>query len=746
MSHDWVLVVLSFLAALLASYTALDMGSRLRRAAGKARWIWLGASALVLGGGIWSMHFIAMLAMDVGMPIGYDFDLTALSLVIAIAIVALGFHLVTRPNPSIARQVVAGSIVGLGVAAMHYTGMAALILDGHVHYNVPGVILSVVIAMVAATAALWLTLNLTKAWQRAGAAVVMAVAVCGMHYAAMAATSIEMSSVMSGVVDGGSRGMLAVAVAAGLFLILCLSMVCVFADRRFEFLAEREAENLRAANRALTESQGAIRDLFDNAEQGFLTVDASLVVRPQFSAACEAILGQAPGGKRISDLLLPAGGEQAAVMGETLASVFNNTNTFARELKLDLLPKEFRLDGRFVRASYKLMADPDALMLILTDVTETALLAQEIDRERKRLEMIVLGFSEGEAFAALVNDYQRFLQTELGEFIGRIDQNGGREALYRRLHTFKGLLAQFSFPLSPSAIHDVESRLAAHVVVSRAEAFETLGLEALADAFEQDLASVSDLLGPGFDAAGGRVLVSQVQVRAMEQLARTALSSDAPRAASTPLRLLLQALAALGRFNVKSALGLHSRGAPTLASRLEKQLEPVIIEGDDVTLAPDRYSEFFRSLVHVFRNAVDHGIEAPEARRLAGKQPAGSIRCVVRDRRGVLEILIADDGAGIDRVGLERKLIASGEDKTSVKRMTLSELVFREGLSSRAAADQVSGRGVGLAAVKAELDRLGGAVAIETELEAGTAFTFTLPYDTENGAAAYGAQMERLAV
>jgi signal transduction histidine kinase len=358
----------------------------------------------------------------------------------------------------------------------------------------------------------------------------------------------------------------------------------------------------------------------------------------------------------------------------------------------------------------------------------------------------VLGFTEGEAFAALVNDYQRFLQTELGELIGRIDQDGARGALYRRLHTFKGLLAQFSFPQSPSAIHDVESRLVAHATQSREEAFEVLGLEALAGALEQDLAGVANLLGPGFDAAGGRLLVSQVQLRAMEQLARTALRSDLGHAASTPLRLLSQALASLGRFNVKSAIGLHSRGAPNLAARLEKELEPVIIEGDDVTLEPERYGELFRSLVHVFRNAVDHGIETPEERLRAGKQAAGSIRCVVRDRKGVLEILIADDGAGIDRAALERKLIASGESQASVERTALTDLIFREGLSSREAADGVSGRGVGLAAVKAELDRLGGAIAVETEPGLGTAFIFTLPYANENCADEFDAKLERIAV
>ncbi|MFZ2031589.1 MAG: MHYT domain-containing protein [Vitreimonas sp.] len=735
MTHDWALVALSFVAALLASYTALDMGSRLRRAAGRARWIWLGASALVLGGGIWSMHFIAMLAMDAGMAIAYNFDLTALSLVMAIAFVALGFYIVTRPKPSVGRQVIAGCVVGLGVAAMHYTGMSAVVLNGVIRYNVLGVVISIIIAMVAATSALWLTLNLTKSWQRAGAAVVMAVAVCGMHYTGMAATSMDMSASISNAVDAASRLDLAAAVAMGLFLILCLSMVCVFADRRFEFLAEREAENLRAANKTLTDTQIAIRNLFDNAEQGFLTIDRTLTIGVQYSAACEAIFAQPPAGKQVTDLVFPTGGEKAEAMRQTLASILADANAYARELKLDLLPKEFAFGGKFIKASYKLLSEAGALMLILTDVTETTLLAREVERERKRLAMIVIAFTEGEAFAALVNDYRRFLSVEVRELIERIGAAGGRSDFYRRLHTFKGLLAQFSFPSSPDAMHQVETRFAANLELSPSTAAATLKLQSLAMAFEEDLASVGDLLGPGFDAPGGRILVSQTQVRAMEQLARAALVGDVDSAVAMPLKLLMQALAGLGTFNIKSALGLHARSAVSLALRLEKQLEPVIVEGDDIALPPERYGEFFRSLVHVFRNAVDHGIEAPDVRLSAGKEAAGSLRCVVRDRNGTLEILIADDGAGINRTLLEAKLIRDGENSLDVERLKLADLVFREGLSSRESADGVSGRGVGLSAVKAELDRLGGAAAVETAPGLGTAFTFAFPYADQKRAA-----------
>ncbi|QGZ93419.1 cytochrome b/b6 domain-containing protein [Terricaulis silvestris] len=511
-----------------------------------------------------------------------------------------------------------------------------------------------------------------------------------------------------------------------------------FAGLMREVLLSRDAF---AAQRA----RAAVHILFDNAEEGFLTVDAGLTVGPQYSAACEGILGEPPAGRSIVELLCGTSPEAAEGIRATMESVFKGSSEFARDLKLELLPKEFERGGKFIRANYKFLTQTGALMLILTDASETTLLAREVERERRRLEMIVLGFTEGEAFAGLVNEYRRFLDVELSELIARVDEDAIRSEFARKLHTFKGLLAQFSFPLSPACIHEVETRLAANASLSAASASELLGLDGLEAVFEQDLASVSDLLGPGFDAPGGRVLVPQHQVRAMEQLARAALAG-ASGAASTPMNLLLRTLASLGTFNAKSALGLHSRGAPALAMRLGKELEPIFVEGDDVPLSPERYGPFLRSLVHVFRNAVDHGIETPDVRLGAGKQSAGSIRCVVHDGGDVLKIHVADDGGGIDRAVLVGKLIAKGENKTDVERLALSELVFREGLSSREAADHVSGRGVGLSAVKAEMDRIGGTIVVETELGLGTAFTFILPRESELHAKACDPSFESMAV
>src|SRR5713226_6105800 len=129
-THDPYLVVLSILIASFASYTALDLGGRVGAARGLARRVWLVAAAITMGGGIWSMHFVAMLAFIMPIPMSYDIGLTTLSLVVAILVTSGGFYVISRQSVSPLRLVLSGIFMGLGIAGMHYTGMAAM--RGHV--------------------------------------------------------------------------------------------------------------------------------------------------------------------------------------------------------------------------------------------------------------------------------------------------------------------------------------------------------------------------------------------------------------------------------------------------------------------------------------------------------------------------------------------------------------------------------------------------------------------------------------
>jgi PAS domain S-box-containing protein len=247
-THDAVLVCISILIAIAASYTALDLAGRVRASEGWLRSVWLVTAAIAMGGGIWAMHFIAMLAFRMpGMGVDYDFGLTFLSLLVAILVTGAGFHVMSRARGSIVPLAAAGVFMGLGVVAMHYIGMAAMRMGAVLSYDPLWVGISVVIAVVAATAALWLASRDRHHFERFGAAALMGAAIAGMHYAGMRAAIFTMApgAEMAPDASSASQPMLAAGVATAAFFILTLSLIAAMFDRRFAVLAQREAEALR---------------------------------------------------------------------------------------------------------------------------------------------------------------------------------------------------------------------------------------------------------------------------------------------------------------------------------------------------------------------------------------------------------------------------------------------------------------------------------------------------------------------
>lgn len=185
------LVAASYAISVFGSYVALQFAVRIPSAKGKAALGWLAGAAVALGGGaIWAMHFLAMLAYQLPVAVSYDGPLTLISLVAAIVVTGIGLWIVSSKTVDFVRLVGGGIFTGLGVAAMHYIGMAAMQMRAEIHYNTTLVALALVIAVVASIVALWLAFHLHKHWQRIGAAFVMAVAVFGMHYTGMAAATL----------------------------------------------------------------------------------------------------------------------------------------------------------------------------------------------------------------------------------------------------------------------------------------------------------------------------------------------------------------------------------------------------------------------------------------------------------------------------------------------------------------------------------------------------------------------------
>src|SRR6476659_146106 len=253
-SYSPYLVALSVLVACFASYTALDLGGRVGSAHGTARRIWLAAAAITLGGGIWSMHFIGMLAFTMPMPISYDIGLTALSLAVAILATFAGFYVISHHSASPLRLTLSGTLMGLGIIAMHYTGMGTMRGNVELSYEPSFVALSVVIAIGAATAALWLAFRNTNPAQKFAAAIVMGIAISGMHYTGMRAAIFHAHSEAANALDTSlDQTNLALAIAGITFVILAAVLFASLSEQARAEEALRQARaDLAHVNRLTT--------------------------------------------------------------------------------------------------------------------------------------------------------------------------------------------------------------------------------------------------------------------------------------------------------------------------------------------------------------------------------------------------------------------------------------------------------------------------------------------------------------
>jgi NO-binding membrane sensor protein with MHYT domain/signal transduction histidine kinase len=261
-SYNYALVALSVLIAIFASYAALDLAGRVAAAGGWTRAVWLLGGAGAMGTGIWSMHYIGMLAFILPIPVAYHWPTVLLSLFAAIlaSVVALG--LVSRQKMGLLRALVGSVLMGAGIAGMHYIGMAAMRLPAICQFNSYFVVLSIVFAVLISFAALWITFHFRDEKTGIGrdklvGAVVMGAAIPVMHYTGMAAASFTPSGMPADLSHAVSISTLGTAgIAAATFTVLGLALLTSSLDRRFVTQTlELQEEKLQQSEAYLSEAQ-----------------------------------------------------------------------------------------------------------------------------------------------------------------------------------------------------------------------------------------------------------------------------------------------------------------------------------------------------------------------------------------------------------------------------------------------------------------------------------------------------------
>ncbi len=582
-------------------------------------------------------------------------------------------------------------------------------------------------------------------------------------------------------------GLTAIALVIALFLMLMIKK-----NRQL-----REAEQqikaayveVEAAMTAAEEASNAKSQFLDNSGQGFLSFGESLLVDAEYSRECELIFEKPIAGTRICDLLFSNEDHDAAAKAlfeKTVRLALNEPLDLKQELYLSLLkpcyvignndhnepsdttepekiqPADNSFQIKHIKAEYHWIPGPK-IMLILTDLTREKQLEQDVENERQRLKFVVSTLRDAQDTFAIIEDYNTFKLRTLPEILEKFSKNRDDEGInsqailsdiYRSVHTFKGLFAQQGFISLPEWLHVMENRLSEMLLHDPPS---TEGLEALIVAFqdetrlEKDLAVIRDVLGEDFIARNELLMIPRDAAIKMEEMARKLLNGGEPLTLpgaappwdttltgdamedDTVLRQLLVKVSQIRYVTLKSLLQPHVEGVLRYARQVGKRIAPFQVEGD-VVVDPERFSAFTKSLVHVFRNALDHGVESPDERRKAGKPESAVIQCSVRNVDGpmeTLEVSITDDGRGIDFYAIEgravqRNLMSLHEVKQASDE-ALVNLIFSSGFSTAGSVGALSGRGVGLNAVKHEVERLNGQIEVKTDTNKGTQFIFTIP-------------------
>jgi len=476
----------------------------------------------------------------------------------------------------------------------------------------------------------------------------------------------------------------------------------------------------------ICEKTDKVTTLLNNAGQGFLIFDKDFKIDEEYSRECEKLLGKDLAHKDISSFLF-LDKNKAQSFKSDIEDMLNTTNPIAQKAIISLLPKELILNKRALKIEYKILENNN-IMLVITNISAQKKLERKVKKEQDILKMIVTIMSDSDIFYDIKKDFEYFIK-HLEEYVNhkKTSLNNLNE-LYRTIHTFKGSFLQLFMNNTAKHLHKVESELSELLVnstlISNQDIIEFLGKTNFNEFIKEDLKNINELLGSKFLGNDNIVYIDKQVIKNIEKQYINIMKQTSIDTKNA--YCLLDDIKYLSQKSLKSQLKAYPRLALQTAQRLEKEIYEFEIIGDGNTLVPDSFKPFLKSLVHMFRNSVDHGIETPEERVELDKDEIGTISCSFISEDNNLQIIISDDGAGINLDKIKQK-ISDNIDISNLSDDDIYAYIFKDNFSTKDEITQNSGRGVGMSAVKSELDKLNGTIKIQSELNIGTTFVFNIP-------------------
>lgn len=482
---------------------------------------------------------------------------------------------------------------------------------------------------------------------------------------------------------------------------------------------------LRDSYRQIIKSKAAIGDLLDNTGQGFFSFEADYKINEEYSKACETFFQYRIEDLDALDLMVP---ERKSEVKQLMDLLFSGAGSL--DLLEDLLPKEIELHERILSVEYRHIPAKDTsisdkIMVILTDITQEKALREMIEKDEAVNELIVKIARDKDGFIQFVQDAEDLILKVIANLNDR-QQTADRTLLMRHFHTIKGVSASYGLKNLSEKAHQVEESIQELPDSQDPEKTDSLirDVEEMRRIIRSSLDGLEDIITwDEIDDRKGRIYkIPQEKVSKLERMFRNTSKISFSKVKSV--------LEDLKKQPIQPILKKYVTTASSLAQKLGKEID-IQIEGEEIEVSHERLGPLFDAVIHMVRNSVDHGLEDPETRMAIGKPEKGTLSLKAAVSEGRLILTIEDDGAGIDpnviRNLAVKKGIISQKEADSMSKEEAVQLIFKPGFSTTETVSDISGRGVGMDAVKTTLQELGGAIAIKTIQNRGTTFRLSIP-------------------
>jgi len=476
---------------------------------------------------------------------------------------------------------------------------------------------------------------------------------------------------------------------------------------RIDITSKKRAEKLN----------NEITNLLNNTDQGFLSFNKNFIIDESFSRECLNLFDTTDiANKNITNILFVNDDVKKDLFEDAINRVIQTDDDMSKELFLSLLPKKHTIGDKIIEIAYRLLPN-DKFMLIITDITHTKTLELKIKKQNQIQKMIVAIVSNKNDFIEIRLEFENFLSNLPSDIT----------LLLRELHTFKGLFAQKEMVNIVTSIHNLETTLKELNQKSSEninKIFQTYDLQSV---FLQDIEIVSSILGSSFLEEKATLKIDTHAVDLLEQKLQLVTSENITES----LENILKELDKFRYESVFKMLQSYPSSVKLIAQKLQKDIYPFEIEGNKNLKIHSKYKSFMRSLIHLFNNCVEHGIEDIETRIVNNKDEMGTVLCKYVEHENNLQIVISDDGAGINIEKLTitalKKSIKTQEELASMNDDEKAYLIFADNLSTNEEISTTSGRGVGMSAILSELNKFDGNIKINNNVGKGVEFIFTIP-------------------